>query len=80
MVAMVGPVTKPDTLALLAVAACLLAGDPANAGSTCAAAGGTFEAAVEALFLTPSRSVETPGQGGRAFQLLWCAASEKAGV
>ena len=56
-----GPVAKPATLARLAVRAYLPAGHRAKVGSTCAAAGGTFEAAVDALFLTPSRAVETPG-------------------
>ena len=44
------------------------------------AASGAFEVAVEDLFLSSSRAVETPGPAGRALQLLRGAASEKVGV
>jgi len=43
-------------------------------------AGGVSEALVEALFLSPSRTVETPGQACHALQLMTGAASEKIGV
>ena len=43
------------------------------------AARGPFEAAVEDLFLSSSRTVETPGQGNHALQLLQGSTYEKVG-
>lgn len=56
---------------------CLLAGDYADGRSAGATTSGAFETAVEALFLSFSRAVETSGQAGRALQVLWSAVSEK---